>query len=69
MRNALITTWTRFRHSDEGVTLVEYGIALILAIVVGGVALTNLGGSVSGQMDAASGLMTGTGAATSTATP
>ncbi|SNX70612.1 pilus assembly protein Flp/PilA [Cereibacter ovatus] len=39
-----------FRRDEEGVTLVEYGIAIILAVVVGGAALTTLGTSVSTQM-------------------
>ena len=39
MRNFL----QNFRKSESGATLVEYGVALIVAIIVGGVALTNLG--------------------------
>ncbi|WP_127903636.1 Flp family type IVb pilin [Solirhodobacter olei] len=43
----------RFHKDEKGVTLVEYGIALTLALIVGGTALTNLAGSVSNQMGVA----------------
>ena len=36
-----------FRKSESGATLVEYGIALILAIIVGGTALITLAGGVN----------------------
>lgn len=32
----------KFRKSEDGATLIEYGVALIVAIIVGGVALVNL---------------------------
>jgi pilus assembly protein Flp/PilA len=57
MRNALVSLFQRFRRDEKGVTLVEYGIALVLAITVGGVALTGLGAAVSGQMTEATGTM------------
>lgn len=57
MRTKLTSLFRRFSRDDRGVTLVEYGIALILAISVGTVALTNLGTDVSGQMDEAGVLM------------
>ena len=43
----------KFRSDESGATLVEYGVALIVAIVVGGVALTNLAGDTSINMDTA----------------
>ena len=46
-----------FRRDEKGVTLVEYGIALVLAITVGGFALSSLGTATSGQMTTAKGLM------------
>lgn len=49
MRNLFI----KFRKTEEGATLVEYGVALILAIIVGGVALTNLAQDTDAQMDRA----------------
>lgn len=53
MFNALLKTFIRFRHSDEGVTLVEYGVAVALAVTVGVGALTLLGGDVTDAMAAA----------------
>jgi len=49
----------RFRADERGVTLVEYGIALVLAVVVGTAALTDLGNAVDGEMNAAEVVMTG----------
>lgn len=40
----------RFLTATCGATLVEYGVALILAIVVGGTALIALGGETSDNM-------------------
>lgn len=57
MRDTLLKTWLRFRHCDEGVTLVEYGIALSLAIVVGTSALALLGADVTAYMAKAGALM------------
>lgn len=57
MRTKLTTLFRRFSRDDRGVTLVEYGIALVLAITVGTTALVALGGDVSGQMDEAGTLM------------
>lgn len=34
-----------FRASEEGATLVEYGVALIIAVIVGGATLSSLGQS------------------------
>ncbi len=57
MTNFLKNTFARFAKDEKGVTLVEYGIALILAVTVGTVALTNLGNNVIGEMDEAGALM------------
>lgn len=57
MRDALLKTWIRFRHCDEGVTLVEYGVALLLAVTVGTVALTSLGNNITTAMNSAGTLM------------
>jgi pilus assembly protein Flp/PilA len=43
----------RFRRDDRGVTLIEYGIALIMAITVGAAGLSGLGGTVQGKIEAA----------------
>ena len=47
----------KFRRDEKGVTLVEYGIALVLAVTVGVGALTTLAGTVDGQMTAADNVM------------
>jgi pilus assembly protein Flp/PilA len=57
MRTQLSQLFSRFARDDRGVTLVEYGIALILAIAVGTTALTNLGDEVQDQMGDAETLM------------
>ena len=43
-----------FGRSDSGATLVEYGVALVVAIVVGGAALVTLADDTSGNMTEAS---------------
>ena len=48
-----------FRHSESGATLVEYGVALLLAIVLGGGALVTLATQTGNNMDAACGQMSG----------
>ena len=53
MYNAILSTMIRLRSNDEGATLVEYGIALTLAIALGGGALTLLAGDVGVAMGAA----------------
>lgn len=53
MTNFLKNTFARFAKDEKGVTLVEYGIALILAVTVGTAALTTLAGGVSAKMGAA----------------
>lgn len=50
MRNTLLKTFVRLRHDEKGVTLVEYGIALVLAIAVGGALLTGLSAEVNTQL-------------------
>ena len=39
-----------FRKSESGATLVEYGVALILAIIVGGTTLVTLADETSENM-------------------
>ena len=48
------TFLSTFRRDEDGATLVEYGIALGLAIVVGGGALAALGNDVNASMGSAS---------------
>ena len=42
MKDALLKKYISFRHCDEGVTLVEYGIGIALAIVLGTTALSTV---------------------------
>jgi len=42
-----------FVRRDEGATLVEYGIAIVLAVAVGTTALVSLGGQINANMVAA----------------
>lgn len=53
MYDNLLKVMIRFRHNDEGATLVEYGIALGLAITLGVGALATLAGEVGTSMGAA----------------
>lgn len=57
MYDKLLSLWVRFQHDDEGVTLVEYGVAVALAVALGTGALLTLSGSVGGAMDAAGAVM------------
>jgi len=57
MRTSIKSLFARFRSDERGVTLVEYGIALVLAIFVGTAALTDLGTAVDGQMGDAEALL------------
>ncbi len=47
MLKSIRKTFLLLRRNDDGATLVEYGVALLIAITVGGVALTNLADDVS----------------------
>lgn len=57
MYNKLLNIWVKFRHNDEGVTLVEYGIALTVAVVVGATALTLLAAATSTSIGLATAVM------------
>lgn len=57
MFDALLKTFIRFRHCNEGVTLVEYGVAVALAVSVGVGALTLLGTDITDAMGAAGTVM------------
>lgn len=54
MKNQIKSLWSRFRTCDEGATLVEYGIALGLAVTLGAGALALLAGDVGNEMSQAS---------------
>ena len=53
MKDLVLKAFIRLRHDDAGVTLVEYGIALALAVTLGVGALTTLGGEIGTAMGAA----------------
>lgn len=53
------TILTRLLGDERGVTLVEYGIGLTLAVIVGTTALTVLGQAVDDEMGAACTTMSG----------
>ena len=57
MRKLLLNELVRFRDCDDGATLVEYGIAITLAVTLGGGALGLLAGAIGGSMTTAIGLM------------
>lgn len=57
MKDALLKKWIEFRHCEDGVTLVEYGIAIALAITLGTAALATLAGSIGTSMGNAGALM------------
>lgn len=50
MRKIIIPHIMRFRHSDQGVTLVEYALALTVAVIVGTGGVVLLGASVGEAM-------------------
>ncbi|WP_210134362.1 Flp family type IVb pilin [Pseudotabrizicola sediminis] len=57
MRDYLLMKWIAFRHNDEGVTLVEYGIAIALAVAVGTGALLALGTQINTSLGVAGAAM------------
>ncbi|UWR25883.1 hypothetical protein K3757_15700 [Sulfitobacter sp. S223] len=59
MKLNIKNVFARLRRSEEGATLVEYGIALGLAVTVGAGALLALGNDVDAKMTAASGALKG----------
>ena len=53
MRKTILKSIGMLRSDERGVTLVEYGVAIALAVGVGIAALNTLGGEVTGAMTAA----------------
>lgn len=49
----LTSLLTRLAHDTRGVTLVEYGIAIALAVLVGSATLATLGGEIGVALGAA----------------
>ena len=50
MRDYLMNLYIYFRHNDEGVTLVEYGVAVAFAVAAGGLMVTILLPGFSGSL-------------------
>ncbi|NSY39054.1 Flp family type IVb pilin [Leisingera sp. ANG59] len=57
----LKTMLSKLRGDERGVTLVEYGIAIALAVALGTAALDRLGDDVEDAMDAAGAEMPNSG--------
>lgn len=57
MRDFILKTLVALRHDERGVTLVEYGIALSIALGIGAIVYTTLAGDISGAMTAAGSAM------------
>lgn len=53
MRTALLNLVSRFRRDEEGVTLVEYGVAVAFAIAAGGLMVSILLPGFSAALTAA----------------
>lgn len=66
MKLNLKNTLARLRRDEEGATLVEYGIALGLAVTLGAGALLTLSGDVGDTMGKASGALKGIDSADTT---
>ncbi len=63
MTNFLKNTFARLMKDEKGVTLVEYGIALTLAVAVGASTLGLLADDVDAELVQASGILQGNDAA------
>lgn len=46
-----------FLSEDSGATLVEYGVALLVVIIVGGLAITTLARNTQANVNAANGVV------------
>ena len=55
----MLNIFKRFKRDEKGVTLVEYGIGIALAVALGTTALLSLAQEVGGTMNAAGGKMPG----------
>ncbi|MDH5529832.1 MAG: hypothetical protein OEY05_07320 [Paracoccaceae bacterium] len=57
MYDFILKKWVQFRHCDEGVTLVEYGVAVAVAVLVGATFGTGIVAEISGALTAAGNAM------------
>jgi Flp pilus assembly pilin Flp len=63
MRFTFKSLMSRFAHDEKGATLVEYGIAVVLAVVVGTGGLITMANQVDNNMGSAQTAMVPTGVA------
>ncbi|GAA6159490.1 hypothetical protein NBRC116589_16640 [Ruegeria sp. HU-ET01832] len=61
MKNSIRKIFLKLREDERGATLVEYGIALFVAVVVGGTVLTGLANVTSDNFSDAVSASTRTG--------
>ncbi len=66
MRSTMKNLMARFARDERGATLVEYGIAVVLAVIVGTGGLITLAGQVNNNMGTAQSAMAPTGTSTAT---
>lgn len=59
MYDKLLSVWVRFRHNDEGVTLVEYGVAVAVAVGIGALFAGGIIAEFTSAMTAAGNAMPG----------
>lgn len=64
-----LNTLRRLKQDEEGVTVVEYGIALAVALGIAGAYYTNLSGGIAGALNQAATIMPGTAVADPSADP
>ena len=57
MYDFILKKWVQFRHCDEGVTLVEYGVAVGIAVGVGALVASGIVSDIGGALTAAGGAM------------
>jgi Flp pilus assembly pilin Flp len=57
MRSALLKKLRAFHKDEEGVTLIEYGVALLLAVTFGVAGMTVLGNAFTATMGNAAAAM------------
>lgn len=65
MRITMKKLFGRFARDERGATLVEYGIAVVLAVIVGTGGLILMSNQVNNNMNTAQGAMVPTGDSTS----
>ena len=51
MTNRMAAVFTHFLRRESGATLVEYGVALLVVIIVGSAAISALGNAVGNEIN------------------